>query len=312
VPKTIFALEPSHEILVLELGTNLPGEIARLTEIAAPDTAIVTRIGPSHLQGLGTIEGVRAEKLSIARGLKPGGTLWVNGDDPLLKDARVENAPVRRVSAGDPGADLLAQDVSVDGEGTRFRVGSISFRLPCLGRHNVLNALLVLGVARGFGMTDAAVAERLAGFRPVGGRLEVRRIEGLTFLDDSYNANPVSFEAALNALAEFPAAGKKIVVAGDMLELGPGSPEFHRALGRRAAEKNFDFFLTAGPRQREAADEAVRAGLPASRVRACLDAAEAGVALRSLAASGDVILVKGSRGMKMETVIACFLPSYIR
>lgn len=307
VPKTIFGLQPEHEILILELGTNHPGEIARLSEIAGPDVAAITRVGASHLEGLGSIEGVRVEKLSIARGLKPGGMLWVNGDDAMLAEAGT-----RRVGLENPRADLRAEAVEAEGEGLAFRAGQSKFRLRLLGRHNILNALIVIGIARELGMDDAAIAAALETFEPVAGRLQVKRFEQFTFLDDTYNANPVSFEAAIGALADFPAKRRRVLVAGDMLELGAGSEAFHRALGRRAHEKKIDCLITSGERSRSACDEALKAGMDASRVCACGDAAQAGEALRAILQPGDVVLVKGSRGMKMEKVFECFSPSFTR
>lgn len=312
VPKTIFECPSGSRAMVLELGTSFPGEIARLSAIAQPDQAIVTRVGPSHLQGLGSIEGVLREKLSIAEGLRKDGVLWLNADDPVLAAVRPTGVRVMRAGQEGSGADLTARAVREEAEVIRFEAEGCAFRLPCLGRHNVSNALLVLGAAKAFGLTAAQVAGRLESFRPVSGRLAVRRIESYTFLDDTYNANPLSFEAALAALAAYPSRGRKLAVAGDMLELGEQSEQFHRQLGRQAAQARLDGWITAGERCRAAADEAVRAGMDASAVCACADSAQAAEALRAVIRPGDVVLVKGSRGMKMEKVFECFSPSYTR
>lgn len=294
VPKTLLELDSTHDVAVLELGTNRPGEIAALSAIARPQIAVITRIGKAHLEGLGSLEGIKAEKLSITNSLERGGLLVLNAEDPAL---RCVSSGVHRVV----GVSLssASKDKNI-------------FETRLLGRHNILNAHLAAAVAMALGMDDAAIRKALADFRPPAGRLSLRRIREMDFIDDSYNANPTSFAAALEALEAFKTRGRKAVACGDMLELGAQAESCHREIGQAIARLAPDFVVAVGDLSRALADEAIQKGFPQSRLRTAADSIEAGNILRAWARPGDCVLVKGSRGVKMEKIFECFTTSFTR
>ena len=303
VPKTILQLEPSHEALVLEMGTNQPGEIARLSEIIEPQLAILTQIGDSHLEKLKNREGVREEKLGLLAHLERGGTLFINNEDPMLKEVKSGAHRVIRVGFGQEGNDFFADNIWCHEGGSSFRMnGKEIFDIPLIGRHNILNSLLAIAAAVTFGVDTELIRKSLKEFKPVSGRLNLKTIEGVVFIDDSYNSNPTSFRAALDTLKSFKTRGKKAVVFGDMLELGDKAEDFHREIGALLAELMFDFVIGAGPLAQVAIEEALKRGFNRSRAYPVQDSVEAGKLCRQMAAPGDMVLVKGSRGMKMEKV----------
>jgi UDP-N-acetylmuramoyl-tripeptide--D-alanyl-D-alanine ligase len=311
VPKTIFGLDAEHETLVLEMGTSLPGEIDRLASLIKPDIGILTQIGYSHLSGLGGLEGVRAEKLGLLRHLKAGGVLIVNGEDPQLEGVCHPAGRTVRVGFDAARADFSADQISSSASGTFFRLNAgLEFKTKLYGRHNVLNCLLAIAAATELGMTPADLQEGLLTFRSVPGRLELKSLAGIDFLNDTYNANPTSFEAALQVFKEFEALGKKGIVCGDMLELGPEAEMLHRRIGKYLAACGVDWVIATGPLCRYLAQDAVKSGLDPKKIEFASDSLEAGRLCRQRAACGDVVLVKGSRGMKMEKVFECFTTSY--
>ena len=307
VPKTIFQLEPSHEALVLEIGTSLPGEIERLSTILAPQIGVITQIGHSHLQGLGSIEGVRAEKLKLISGLEKGGTLILNGEDPMLNDVRCGVHRVMRFGFKKETADWAGERIWCHEKGCSFQLnGKDLFETQLFGRHNVLNALAAIGVASRFGIDTAALQKALSSFKPVAGRFHLKEIDGILFVDDSYNSNPGSLRAALETLKGFKTRQRRGAVLGDMLELGEKSEELHRQMGGFLAGLLFDYVITAGPLGAHLADEAVKAGYSAEKVHSVKDSEEAGQVLKKIVLPGDMVLVKGSRGMQMEKVWLAF------
>ena len=312
VPKTLLHLEPSHEILVLEMGTNQPGEIDRLSSMIGPQIGILTQIGYSHLEKLKSIEGVREEKLGLLRHLERGGTLVLNGEDPMLKDLKSGVHRMVRVGFEKEGNDFFADNVWCQETGSSFRLnGKELFEIPLLGRHNILNSLLAIGAGVLMGVDVEVIRQSLKEFKPISGRFHLKNIEGIFFIDDSYNSNPTSFRVALETLKSFKIPGQKGVVFGDMLELGEKGEELHREIGAFFAELLFDFVIAVGPLSHLAMEEAVKNGFNASKVHLAKDSVEAGNICRGLVSPGDKVLVKGSRGMKMEKVFECFTPSSI-
>ncbi len=312
VPKTILQLEASHEVLLLEMGTNQPGEIARLSSIAAPQIGILTQIGYSHLEKLKNIEGVLEEKLGLLTNLARGGTLLLNNEDPFLKNVKSGAHRVLRVGFQKEGNDFFADNIWCHESGSSFRLNEKEiFEIPLVGRHNILNAMLAIAAAVTMGADRDRVRQKLKEFKAISGRLDLKNIDGVQFIDDSYNSNPTSFRAALETLKSFKTRGKKGVVFGDMLELGVQAEDLHRQMGSLLAELTFDFIIAAGPLSRLAAEEALKNGFNSSRVHCAQNSVEAGRICRSMVAEGDWVLVKGSRGMKMEKVFECFTPSSI-
>jgi UDP-N-acetylmuramoyl-tripeptide--D-alanyl-D-alanine ligase len=307
LPLTLLALRPEHEVAVVELGMNRPGEIRRLAAIAAPDVAIVTNVGPVHLEGVGDLAGVAAAKAEILEGLAAGGTAVLNADDPMTPAiaARWGGATLRFGLAA--GADVRAEDFQSAKNGTAFVLalpgGSRSrVQIPLLGEHNVRNALAAAAAALALGADAAQIRDGLAAVRPAPMRFEVRAFApGVTIVNDAYNANPASMRAALAALTRLPRAARTALVLGDMLELGPSGPALHREGGRALAGR-VDAVLGVGPLASEIVEGAREAGLTALEHFAT--AAEAAAALPGLVRPGDAVLVKGSRGVKLEAVVA--------
>ena len=305
VPKTLLQLDASVEVAVLELGTNRPGEIAALSSIATPQIAVITQIGSSHLEGLKSMESVKAEKLSILQSLERGGTILVNGQDPML--AGVKSGVHRVLKVGfQSSCDTAAEQIWCHEKGSSFTVEKNLMETPLLGRHNILNCLFAVVAARALGMGFSEIRMALADFRPPAGRLSLRETDGIRFLDDSYNANPTSFRVALETLKELKGRGKKGIVCGDMLELGPDEEKYHRELGAQMADQFPDFVIAVGSRCGALADEALKKGYDPQRMHAVKDSVEAGGILRQMVQPGDCVLVKGSRGMKMERIFQSF------
>lgn len=305
LPLTLMRLDDSCRAAVLEMGMSAPGEIALLAQIAAPAIGVITNIGEAHLETLGSIEAIAAAKEELLEALGPRGTAVLNADDPRLKEMGARfGGKVCRYGFG--GGDLRASSFSLSGVSSRFRVRfpggeEGDFTLPLPGRHLVSNALAALSVGHLLGVSAAAMRAGLAQSRITGGRLQLFTSgAGIRIIDDSYNANPDSVRAALEVLQEL-AGARSIAVLGDMLELGPAERELHREVGCFAAECRIGALITVGPLGAEIAAGAAAAGLPAV---ACPnhDAAVEAVA-RVAPEAGWCILVKGSRGTRMEKIV---------
>jgi UDP-N-acetylmuramoyl-tripeptide--D-alanyl-D-alanine ligase len=301
VPQTLLKLTGRHKICILELGTNHPGEIKALARIAAPDVAVITNIGPSHLEGLESLDGVFREKMGIAAYLKRGGSLILNGDDKFLKGVKKGRFRITRFGFG-ASNDFRASDLKFTKIGVEFSLnGKYDFRLSALGAHNVYNALAAIAVARHFGIAYGAIGRSLSKYAPPSMRLNLYRVRGVDIIDDSYNSNPLSMSSALDVLRSYP-GGAKWVVSADMLELGRMSEFFHRSIGEAIAGLRVQGLLTLGELSRHTHMEAFKAGMR-GKARHCSSHEEIADILRKSAKRGDVILVKGSRGMKMEEVV---------
>ncbi len=312
VPLTLLRLEAGHQAAVLELGTNRPGEIARLTEICAPDAGLITNIGPAHLEGLGSLEGVLAEKAALVSGLAPGRCAVLNADDPLLRRlARECDRPVLLFGTHAEAA-VRAAEIEIAPGKTAFDLltdaGSARVQLPVAGACFVGNALAAAAAGRLLELSPAEIAAGLAAFRPAPGRLEVRNLPGgITVIDDSYNANPASVRAAIDTLAALRGAARGIVVLGEMRELGTEAAARHREAGRLAAESGAAKLYACGPWNGEVARGAREAGLsPADVVIGSRE--EIGAALREALQPGDWVLVKGSRAAGMEAIVQMLFP----
>lgn len=305
LPRTILGLDGDEDYAVLEMGMNRPGEIARLTEIARPHVGVVTNVGPAHLEGLGTLDNVAAAKAELALGLPASSTLVLNGDDPRV--ARMaELFSGRILLAGREGA-VRAKSVAPVADGQRVEITvdgtAVVVRLRARGPHNVQNALLAAATGRALGLDAATIARGLEEFTPPPMRLqEVRLGNGARVLNDAYNANPASMEAALIALAAEP-AGRRIAVLGDMWELGVEGARYHREVGAAAARARVDWLVAVGKHADDFAAGAVEAGLPEQRIARCSSANEAARVLAGSLRGDDLVLVKGSRGARMEAVI---------
>lgn len=305
LPKSVLELDDSYDIAVLEMGMNHFGEISRLTNIAKPDVAAITNIGKAHIGNLGSQENILKAKLEILEGLKADGLLVVNGDDAFLSGADTKAFEKNTVSIKNDCATLFAKNIKTDGGDTRFTVvnngketeGSI----PVLGNYNVLNSLEAMCIGLHFGVDIASAFKALGGYTSVGMRCESEDVNGVTLVKDYYNASPDSSRVALETLGSYARGGRKFAVLGEMLELGDYSAREHCTLGEMCVDNGIDFAFFIGddfvqfkkgmpensdvfPKEkREALEEALERFVSDGRIK-----------------KGDVVLIKGSRGMKME------------
>ena len=302
---TLFDLDPSHEVAVLEIGTNHPGEVPKLASIARPHMAIITNIGDGHLEFFGDRNGVFIEKTSLLDLLPPSGMAFLNKDDELLSGVAKTDDGKKFYGKGE-GADFGIGDLDRRADGYGFSVNGREFFVPLEGEHNVYNATAAIAAAEYFGLTPEEIKESLSKVSLPEMRLEKVRSGDVVFINDSYNANPNSFECALKVLEKDPFASKKGVVAGDMMELGAKTEEFHRTLGMSIAEKGIDFLITIGPNARHMIDGAVRSGMGKDRVVEAEDYRSAADMVRRFSGPDTVVLLKGSRSSRMEEVLKCF------
>ncbi len=302
VPLSLLALAPDVETAVLEMGMNHLGEIAELARIARPDVGVITNVGTAHIGNLGSQEKIAEAKAELLYGLSADGVGVLHAGSPEL-GPHIARCGRRVVTFGfEEHADLVPQDVEGDlVRGSRFALNGIPVRLALWGRHAVLNATAALGVAMVLGVPLAAAAERLAGVEQPAGRGRILSLGGgLVVVDEVYNSNPSALAAVLLGAAAAPWTGRRVAVVGDMLELGADAPRYHREAGRSVAEQGFDALFAVGPLASETADGARAAGLAA--VSAYPDAHAAAAAVPGALADGDLVVIKGSRGIALEAV----------
>lgn len=302
---TLFELDPSHEVAVLEIGTNHPGEIGALGAIARPDIAVITNIGDGHLEFFGDRRGVFNEKTSLLDHMSASGKAFLNKDDELLSHVPHASAAGKFFGRA-AGSDLVITKVSRTAYGHEFSLNGDGYSIPLEGEHNVHNAAAAVAVARHLGLSPEEIRESLEKVSLPEMRLQKVKSGGVTFINDSYNANPSSFECALKVLSGDTSAGKRGVVAGDMMELGDRTEEFHRKIGRSIAEKGIDFLIAIGPNAGHMVSGAVDSGMPADRAMRAGTHQAAADLLKGFAGADTVVLLKGSRSARMEEVLKCF------
>ena len=315
VPKRLLEMKDSqHEIAIFELGTNQPGEIGRLAEIVRPTVGVITNIGFSHLEFLGGINGVTHEKTAL---LESVAVAVLNSDDSILSNFKI-HSPINRINFGQD-SDISAQDLILDENGFpsftivvqepinyAAQVGSIDINLPCFGSHNVSNALAATAVGLWAGLSLDQVKAGLESFSAVEMRLQPLTIDGFRIINDAYNSNPDSLQSALNFCAELPTSGKRIAVLGDMLELGAQSVELHFQIGQNIPTA-FQLLITVGQESQQIARGAEDR---IEQTVSCRSVTDAVVALSQQVAEGDTVLVKGSRGMRLELIIEALMTEY--
>ncbi|MCP8971255.1 UDP-N-acetylmuramoyl-tripeptide--D-alanyl-D-alanine ligase [Ectobacillus ponti] len=307
LPLTILRLEEDTEVAVLEMGMSAFGEIEFLTKLAQPHAAIITNIGESHMQDLGSRAGIARAKLEIVLGLQENGLFVYSGDEPLLAE-RVKDlelpGPVITFGEGETN-DFYPSQVQFRADGMAFCIPQepeLEFFVPVLGKHNVYNALACMAVARHFGVTWENIQLGLSQLEMTKMRLEIIKLpDGLTIINDAYNASPTSMKAAIALLGELNGYARKIAVLGDMLELGDYEEQFHYEVGASIPEA-VDYVYTYGNLARQIADGAAQR-LTGSRVKTYMDKEELARDLKELVQPDDVVLVKASRGMRLEDVI---------
>ncbi|MFH1868649.1 MAG: UDP-N-acetylmuramoyl-tripeptide--D-alanyl-D-alanine ligase [Candidatus Omnitrophota bacterium] len=315
VPSTILKLKDEN-IAVIEVGTNSFGEIRQSAEVLRPNIAVITNIGPSHLEGLRDRDGVLMEKIALVEALAEKGTWVKNCDDEMLmsvpkvlRSKATDSLSVLTYSINSNKADFRALNFRYVDKSIMFDLIAdntvTAFSLPMMGVHSVYNALAAIACCSPF-VSIVHMKERLSNFKQPHMRMEVLSIDGFTIIDDSYNSNPASLKHALSALSECPASGERIAVIADMLELGEDSRELHYEAGKFLAEKNISYLLTFGERALDIAKGAISNGMQRNNVVSFKNKDEVVNHLRDIAGEGDVVLIKGSRGMKMEEVVNCF------
>jgi UDP-N-acetylmuramoyl-tripeptide--D-alanyl-D-alanine ligase len=310
VPLTLMKLNARHQTAVVEMGMSAPGEIDVLARLVCPTIGVITNIGPAHLEFLGSMEKVAEAKGELLHNLSSHATAVLNADDVYfgLLRSKVSGTAVSFGMKNE--ADVSALRIRQHAEHTDFTIKACGMtadiRLRAAGMHNVSNALAAAAAAIAVGMPLDALKQGLNDFSPVAMRSEVKEVRGRTVLADYYNANPASMDAAIRTLVSLSAGRKTIAVLGDMLELGTASVEAHRQVGRTAAQCGVHVVITIGTLARYIAEGAIEAGVTKDRVFEAQAHAEAAQQLRDLSRPGDVVLIKGSRGMKMEKILEEF------
>lgn len=298
------------DVAVLEMGMSLPGEIARHCLVAPPDVAVLTNVAPVHLEFMGTVEAIAAGKAQLVEGLKEGGTAVLNADDERVAAMRAKHAGPVVTYGIEREAEVRAVGVEPVGVGrSRFRLRAggeeAEVVLPLHGRHNVLNALAAAAAATSFGVGVRETAEALASAAPSQMRGEVFRLAGgVTVVDDSYNSNPRSLLSMAEAVAQGgEGVRRRVVVAGEMLELGAESEEIHREVGRDLAGLGLDVLWGVRGHARHLIEGARETGMPEDATRFFESSEEAAAAVTGFVRPGDLVLVKGSRGVHTEKVV---------
>jgi UDP-N-acetylmuramoyl-tripeptide--D-alanyl-D-alanine ligase len=306
LPLTLLRLRPEHTTAVLELGMSAAGELLALSAIAQPDIAVITRVAPVHLEFFASVDAIAEAKAEVLDGLRADGVAVLNGDDPRVR--RMGETRKRRIVwfGRDRRYDVSAESWRGTPFGMRFdlRVGgkTVDVALPLSGPHFVSNFLAAAAVAHVQGIPPEAMAEAATRLTAARHRGEVRRLgQGITLIDDCYNSSPDALAAAVVTLG-MASARRRVAVLGDMLELGPTGPALHREQGAALAGE-VDVVVGVGPLARQLLDGARSAGLPSSHLHHFADSAAAAAALGTIVEPGDAVLVKGSRGIRLETVV---------
>ena len=310
LPQTMFEISNETEFTVLEMGMNELGDIRKLTLAAKPDAAIITTIGVAHIEYLKTRENILKAKLEIVEGMNEDGILAINGDDELLLAAS-RDLKLKTVSFAidNTKADVLAQDIFAFSNSTEFTIndsrhGLLKTKLPAIGNHNIMNALSAYALTTRMGIAPETAVKALANYKPTGMRQNIVDYSGITIIEDCYNANPDSMKAALLALSSIPVMGIRIAVLGDMLELGELTALEHKNLVILAAACGIDVLLGYGQNMKKAMDAAIATRI--TDVRWFEHQKDMADYLIKTAKSGDAVLFKASRSIKLEGVLELF------
>jgi len=302
LPLTLLRLKKQHEVAVLEMGANHVGEIKRLSYILRPTIGLITNIGPSHLEYFKDLKTVLKAKSEILSNISRHGSIVLNRDDKFLKQlpCRLNTITfgIRKKS------DFQATNITQIDQKLQFDLnGKIRFKLNLAGRHNIYNALASIAVAQHLKVKIETIRKTLAEFKPLPMRMNLDRIKGINIIDDTYNSNPLSTECAIQFLSNFKTRGKKILVAGDMLELGNRAKYFHQRIGKLTADSLINNLITVGELSSETHSTARKFGMKKETIWRCVSVDNAACILNKITRPGDVVLVKGSRAMGMEKII---------
>jgi UDP-N-acetylmuramoyl-tripeptide--D-alanyl-D-alanine ligase len=304
VPLSLLGIDANDQYAVIELGANAPGEIAALADLARPDTGVVTHLGDAHLEGFKDRRSIGRAKAELLAALPPGGLAVLNGDDTLLRSVAADCSAGIRWVGRDRACDLVATEIRCQEGWLSFIADDTLFRLPVWGRHQVTSALLAIEVGRQMGVSMTQIAEALEGFCPPPMRCEVVREGDLTIVNDTYNSSPMAMRAALDLLRDIRADGGRIVVCGDMAEQGQQAERMHREIGGEVVTRcGADWLIACGEHAEEVKAGAIAAGMPSRRAVACRFAEETLPQLEHAISPGAVVLVKGARRLKMESIV---------
>lgn len=306
VPLALLALEPEHQVAVIEMAMRAPGQIADLVALARPEVGVVTTIGESHLEFLGTIEAVARAKGELIDGLPQHGTAVLNADDARVRALAARSRAQVLTYGFASDADVRAEEAWFTPRGMRVRLAApepLEVDLPAWGRHNVRNALAAAAVARALGVDRDAIRDGLADWHPPKMRLEPVIAGDVLIINDAYNASPASMQAAFDVLAEVGRGRRLVAALGEMKELGTAAVRMHQDVGRSLSRLAVGLLVTVEPGADAIADGAEAAGIPRERIVRTRSVAEAADRLGALVRPGDVVLVKGSRALRMERLV---------
>lgn len=304
LPRTLLNMTSEHQVAVVEMGMRGPGEIDELTKIAEPTAGIVTNVGETHIELLGSLDNIAAAKAELVEAVPPEGFVALNADNEYVQ-AMSSKAAGRVILYGiKESCQVQAYQIETEGLHTSFmcRCHGVTFplSLPMVGLHNVYNTLAAVAVAWELGLRADDIQTGLAHFQPSSMRQQIERVGEYVIINDAYNASPLSMAGAITTLQQV-AAGRSIAVLGDMLELGEVAVEAHRRIGQTAGQCGVDAIVTVGPLAAHIAAAAREAGV--KEALSYQKHEEAGAALQRMLKPGDTILLKGSRGMKMEKIL---------
>ncbi len=304
VPRTLMRLDSSYQAAVVEMGMDSRGQISILSRCAKPVAGVITNIGVSHMEKLGSREGILEAKLEILDGLKDGAPIFLNGDDPYLMSAHIEKRPVIYYGINNSICKYKAENIVSQGTSTSFEIHCedkvYDVTIPTIGKHNVYNAVAAFAVAVECGVAAENAVKGLLSYEPSGMRQRINQKNGITFIEDCYNASPDSVRAAINTLSSFK-TGRRVAVLGDMLELGSVSADAHRDSGVLAAKKGIDAVFTYGERSIVTAVKAQEMGV--GETAHFTDKEALAERISTYLRPGDVVMFKASRGMMLEEVI---------
>lgn len=335
MPVILLRLDEYHQVAVLEMAMRGEGQISYLASLSDPVVGIVTSVAPVHIETLGSLQAIARAKAELLRALGPEGLAVLDGDSPALSEELVRGGvKARAIRFGrGPGSDVqVSQERTVFSRDGERVSASLSFEvklaglarelagtaqerltasLPYPGAHNALNAAAAASACAGVGVPIGEGLAALGDFAPKSAmRLDIRMHAGVLLINDAYNANPLSMRAALSIMAEAAAGARTVAVLGDMLELGELETEAHRQLGRDLVAAGVDILVAFGPASAISASEAIACGLPRAAVRHTLTHADAAGVLLDAVRAGDVVLIKGSRGMALENVVSAFMEGW--
>jgi UDP-N-acetylmuramoyl-tripeptide--D-alanyl-D-alanine ligase len=307
MPMSLMSAGAHHRAAVLEMGMSARGEISRMSRTARPSVAMITNVGSSHLEYLGTRENIAAAKLEVADGLRTGGYLLLNADEPLLAGQKSHGRHTIYIGIDHPAADCRAEHIRYTDDGCTvfdIRYGEHVWTdvcVPALGRHMVMAAMYAAVTGKIFGLSEKSIRAGILEYRGMPMRQQIDKAGGVTLLCDCYNASPESVRAALQALSNMPVKGRRIAVLGDMLELGTQTNELHRATGVHAAGV-IDVLVTVGELGAHMAQGALESGCEVYAYTGADAKEQAAKKLCALLGEGDALLIKASRGVRLEEV----------